>query len=70
MDKIKNIWASLPKTVKVFFYIAASYTLKFIAVELGFFEDSAIADYLVGLINIIIVLTEESVPVIRNKLKL
>lgn len=68
MNKIKEYWDKLPKTVKVFFYIAFSYSLKELAVYLGAFEDSFFADYLVGLINIVIVFLEESVPAVRAKL--
>lgn len=65
---MRKIWNELPKTVKVFFYIFASYTLKFIAVRLGLIEDSVLADYLVGLINLAIVFLEESVPAIKRKI--
>ena len=68
MDKVKAFWNSLPKTVKVFVYIFISYTLKFVAVELGVLEDSSLANYLVGLINLILVAIEEAVPAVKARL--
>jgi hypothetical protein len=45
-----------------------SYTLKAISVELGMLEDSALADYLVGVINLAIVFIQEAVPAVKAKL--
>lgn len=69
MERLKEYWGKLPKTAKVFFYIALSYSLKELAVYLGAFKDSFFADYLVGLINIGIVFLEESVPAVRDRLR-
>ena len=68
-DKIKLFWEGLPKIAKVFCFIASSYTLKFLAVRLGLIEDSALAEYVTGLINIILVILEETTPVIREYFK-
>ena len=67
--KIQVLWGKLPKTVKVFCFLAVSYTLKAVAVELGAFEDSFFADYLVGIINIALVFFPEAVPEARKLLK-
>lgn len=66
--KIKEAWERLPKTAKVFVYVFASYTLKTISVNIGLIEDSALADYLVGAINLVIVFIEESVPAVKARL--
>lgn len=68
-DKIKALYDELPKVVKVFCFIAVSYTLKFIGVKTGLIEDSALAEYITGLINIILVIIEESAPIVKDYLK-
>jgi hypothetical protein len=67
-DILKTTWNKLPKTAKVFVYVFVSYTLKAISVELGMLEDSALADYLVGVINLAIVFIQEAVPAVKAKL--
>lgn len=63
-----KIWNELPKTVKVFFYLALSTILAEVAIELGSLEQTLVIRILAQLINLAIVFLEESVPAIRRKL--
>lgn len=69
MDKIKSFWGKLPKTVKVFFYIALSTLLSELLIELRGIEQVFIVRFLAQIINMAIVLIEESVPAVRAKFK-
>lgn len=60
---------SLPKTVKVFFYLALSTILAEVLVELKVFEQTFIVRVLAQLINLGLVFLEESVPAVRAKFK-
>ncbi len=62
-------WNNLPKTIKVFIYLALSTILAEGAIELGQLEQTFIIRVLAQIINMGIVLLEESVPVVRAKLK-
>lgn len=68
MNKIKEIWGSLPKTVKVFFYIAISIILSEALIELGGIEKTFIVRVLAQIINLIMVFLEEAIPEVKNRL--
>lgn len=64
-----KIWNELPKTVKVFFYLAGSTILAEILIELGALEQTVIVRVLAQLINLGVVFLEESVPSVKTRLK-
>jgi len=64
-----KIWDNLPKTVKVFFYLALSTILAEVLVELKIFEQTFVIRVSAQLINLALVFLEESVPAVRAKLK-
>ena len=68
MTKIKQIWEALPKTVKVFFYIAISIVLSEGLIEVANLEQTFVVRVLAQIINLLIVLVEEVEPVVRAKL--
>lgn len=68
IEYIKSQWEALPKTAKVFFYVAVSFILSEIAVELGAFDEIFIPRVLGGLINIALVFIEEAVPEVRKRI--
>lgn len=65
---LKEFWGKLPKTVKVFCYISISILLSEGLIELKGLDSTFAIRSLAGIINIVLVLLEESVPAIRNKL--
>ena len=69
MEKIKEIWALLPKTAKVFLYIAFSVLLAELAIELGNFEQTFFVRFLAQVINLALVFLQEAVPAIKERLK-
>ena len=68
MDKIKAHWEKLPKTIKVFVYLAVSIILSEGLIELGGLEQGFIVRILAQIINLGLVLLEETAPAIRAKL--
>ena len=66
---MKEFYEKLPKTVKVFFYIAISIVLSELVIELGHFEETFIIRVLAQVINLVIVFLEEAVPEVKNRLK-
>lgn len=64
-----KIWNELPKTAKVFFYLALSTILAEVAIELGSLEQTLVIRILAQLINLGIVFLEESVPAIKRRIK-
>jgi len=69
MNKITTIWESLPKTLKVFCFIALSTILSELAIELGGLEQTFLIRTLAQLINMGLVIVKEGVPAIKAKLK-
>lgn len=63
------IWEKLPKTAKVFFYLALSTILAEVLVELTAIDQTFIVRVSAQLINLIIVALQESVPVIRDRFR-
>ena len=68
MKKIKVTWDSLPKTVKVFFYIALSIILSEALIEFANIEQTFIVRILAQVINLGIVFLEEAIPEVKNRL--
>lgn len=64
----KNLWNSLPKTVKVFVYLSVSIILSETLIELGGLEQGLLVRILAQVINLGLVLLKESVPAIKAKL--
>lgn len=64
-----KIWNELPKTIKVFFYLALSTILSELAIELGGLEQTFLIRILAQLINLGIVFLEESIETVRFGLK-
>jgi hypothetical protein len=67
MEKIKALWNSLPKEVKVSFYIATSYGLSAVITELGKLDVSNV--WLAIVINIVEVFFAELKPRIEKLTK-
>ena len=65
---VVNFWNKLPKTAKVFVYIAISMVLSEVVVELGNMEDAFLVRISAGIINLLLVFLQESVPAVRAKL--
>lgn len=68
MEKIKAFWEGLPKTVKVFAFLAVSSFLAEVIVELGGLEQTLTVRWLGVYINLIIVGVIEATPILRDKL--
>jgi hypothetical protein len=69
MQKIKLFWDSLPKTVKVFFYMVLSTCLAEALIELKGIQQTYIIRVLAQLINLGIVFLEDIVPEIKKVIK-
>ena len=69
MNKITTLWESLPKTIKVFCFLALSTILSELAIELGGLEQTFLIRTLAQIINLGLVGVEESVPAIKSRLK-
>jgi len=69
IEKIKEFWEKLPKTAKVFVYVAFSYILSEVAIELGTFDSNFIPRLLAGIINIALVFIEEAIPEVKKRLE-
>lgn len=69
MQEILNRWNALPKTVKVFVYLAVSALLGQLSIDLGLIaENSLLAKYALIPINIAIVLLQETAPAVKSRL--
>lgn len=66
---MKKFIEKLPKTVKVFFYIAISIVLSELLIELGNLEKTFIIRVLAQIINLVIVFLEEAIPEVKARLK-
>ena len=64
IEKIKELWSKLPAEVKVAMYIASSYGLSAIIVELGKINVNNV--WLAILINIVLVFLKELSPRIER----
>ena len=69
MNRITKLWENLPKTLKVFCFIALSTILSELAIELGGLEQTFLIRISAQLINLGLVGVEESVPAIKSRLK-
>ena len=69
MNKIKTSWESLPKTIKVFFFLALSTILAECLIELGGIDQTFIVRISAQIINLILVAIEESIPAIKARIK-
>jgi len=68
MSRIINIWESMPKTVKVFFYLVISIILSETLIEIGNLERTFIIRISAQIINLILVYLGEVVPEVKNRL--
>ena len=68
MTKIQNLWNSLPKTLKVFFYIALSIILSESAIELFTLEQTFVVRILAQLINLGLVFINEAIPEVKKRM--
>ena len=59
----------LPKTIKVFGYLAISTILAEVLIELKAVEQSLMIRILAQLINLAIVFLQEAIPAVRERLK-
>ena len=66
MERVKTLWGNLPKTVKVFFYLAVPLVLAEILIELRGMEDVLYVRISAGLIHLLIVALEETVPAVKD----
>lgn len=69
MEKLKQFWGTLPKTAKVFVYLAVSTLLSEWLIELRAMEPTMWVRYLVQIINLLIVLLQESVPAVAARFR-
>ena len=69
MNRITKLWENLPKTLKVFCFIALSTILSELAIELGGLEQTFLIRTLAQIINLGLVGVEEGVPAIKARLK-
>ena len=69
MNRITKLWENLPKTLKVFCFLALSTILSELAIELGGLEQTFLIRTLAQIINLGLVGVEESVPAIKSRLK-
>ena len=67
MNKVKEFYDKLPKTVKVFFYIAVSTVLAEVLIELKSIDQSLVVRVLAQLINLAIVFIEEAYPEVKKR---
>lgn len=65
---MKKFIEKLPKTVKVFFYIAISIVLSEALIEIGGFKQTFIIRILAQIINLVIVFLQETIPEVKNRL--
>ena len=65
---IIETWNNLPKTIKVFFYIALSIILSESAIELLQLEQTFVIRILAQLINLGLVFIEEAVPAVKKRI--
>jgi len=69
MNRITKLWENLPKTLKVFCFLALSTILSELVIELGGLEQTFLIRTLAQIINLGLVGVEESVPAIKSRLK-
>jgi hypothetical protein len=62
-----KIWDNLPKTVKVFFYLAVSTIFAEILIELRGLEQTLLVRILAQIINLGIVALQEGVPAVKSR---
>jgi hypothetical protein len=68
-DVLKEFWVKLPKTAKVFAYIALSILLSELLIELANLEQVFFVRFLAQVINLAVVFLQEAVPAVRDRLK-
>jgi hypothetical protein len=69
MNKIIAIYESLPKTVKVFGYLALSTILAELLIELGGLEQTFLVRITAQLINLGLVFIEQSAGVVKERFR-
>ena len=69
MNKVLAAWENLPKTLKVFCFLALSTILSELVIELGGLEQTFLIRTLAQIINLGLVGVEEGVPAIKARLK-
>ena len=69
MNRITKLWENLPKTLKVFCFLALSTILSELVIELGGLEQTFLIRTLAQIINLGLVGVEEGVPAIKARLK-
>jgi hypothetical protein len=62
-----KLWNKLPKTVKVFFYLALSTVLAEVLVELKLVEQTILVRLLAQIVNLVIVFLQESIPAVKAR---
>jgi len=69
MKKIIAIWNSLPKTAKVFCYVAISYILSEALIEIGKFEQTFLIRISAQLINLALVFIGDLITEIKGRIE-
>jgi hypothetical protein len=69
MNKIIAIYESLPKTVKVFGYLALSTILAELLIELGGLEQTFLVRITAQLINLGLVFAEQTAGTVKERLR-
>ena len=68
MNRITKLWENLPKTIKVFCFLALSTLLSELAIELGVLSQTFLVRISAQLINLLLVGLEQGVPEIKARL--
>ena len=68
MNKVLAAWENLPKTIKVFCFLALSTLLSELAIELGVLSQTFLVRISAQLINLLLVGLEQGVPEIKARL--
>ena len=68
INKIKLVWALLPKTGKVLLYVIISTILAEVLIELGGMEQIFFVRVSAQVVNVLIVFLQETVPAVRDRL--
>jgi len=68
MQSILNIWNSMPKTGKVFGYLAVSILASETLIELAHLEQGFLVRVLAQLINLGLVFLQEAVPAVKARM--
>jgi hypothetical protein len=69
MTKVLKIWEEMPKTAKVFVYLAVSTILAELLIELGGLEQTFLVRITAQLINLGLVFIEQSAGVVKERFR-